>query len=71
MTDKTLMPTTTITVELSEPQAGVYLAKATRDDGEITLVESNDSIYEASAYALAHLTAAIVPAPRYDSHPRP
>ena len=51
--------TTTIVVELSEPEPGTYLAKATRDDGEVALVQSSESIYEASAYALARVTATL------------
>ena len=51
--------TVTIVVELSQPEPGTYLAKATRDDGEIALVESSESIYEASAYALARVTATL------------
>lgn len=56
------MQTTTIVVELSEPEPGTYLAKATRDDGQVALVESTESLYEASAYAVARVTADIVAA---------
>ena len=48
------------TIELSEPEPGTYVAKATRDDGQVALVESTESIYEASAYALAPVTADIM-----------
>jgi len=41
------MQTTTIVVELSEPEPGTYVAKATRDDGQVALVESTESLYEA------------------------
>jgi len=51
------MQTTTIVVELSEPEPGTYVAKAMRDDGQVALVESTESLYEASAYALARVTA--------------
>ncbi len=56
------MQTTRIVIELSEPEPGVYIAQATRDDGEVALVESSESIYEASAYAVARLTAELVTA---------
>lgn len=55
------MQTTRIVIELSEPEPGVYVAQATRDDGQVALVESSESIYEGSAYALAQLTADIAP----------
>lgn len=55
------MRTTTIVIELSEDEAGTHLAKATRDDGQVALVESTESAYEASAYALARVTADITP----------
>ena len=47
------MRTTTIVMELSQDEAGTYVAKATRDDGQVALVESTESLFEASAYALA------------------
>lgn len=40
---------------------GTYLAKAARDDGQVALVQSSESVYEASAYAVAQITADIVP----------
>lgn len=54
------MKTTTIVVELSEPEPGTYVAKATRDDGQVALVESTETLYEASAYALARVTADVM-----------
>jgi len=55
--------TITIVVELSEPEPGIYLARATRDDGAIALMESTESLYEAGAYALARVTADIAAVP--------
>ena len=54
------MQTTTIVVELSEPEPGTYVAKATRDDGQVALVESTESLFEASAYALARVTTDVM-----------
>jgi len=54
------MQTTTIVVELSEPEPGTYVAKATRDDGQVALVESTESLFEASAYALGRVTADVM-----------
>ena len=56
------MQTTTIVVELSEPEPGTYVGKATRDDGQVAFVESTESLFEASAYALARVTADVMPA---------
>jgi len=36
------------------------VAKATRDDGQVALVESTESLFEASAYALARVTADVM-----------
>jgi len=58
------MRTTTVVIELSQDEAGTYLAKATRDDDQVALVESTESLYEASAYAVAQITADIVPTRR-------
>lgn len=55
------MRTTRIVIELSQDEAGTYLAKATRDDGQVALVESSESLFEASAYALGRVTADIMP----------
>ena len=54
------MRTTRIVIELSDDEAGTYLAKATRDDGQGALVESTESLFEASAYALGRVTADIM-----------
>jgi hypothetical protein len=61
MTDRTLMRPMTITVELSEPEAGVYLAKAASDDGDMALIESTESPYAAACDALATVTPSIDP----------
>lgn len=64
MTDKTLMRPMTITLKLSEPEAGVYVAQAISDDGDHTLVESTESTespYEAACDALATVTPSIDP----------
>ncbi len=52
---------TTIVIELSQDETGTYVAKATRDDGQVALVESSESLFEASAYALGRVTADIMP----------
>ena len=36
--------TTTIVVEISEPEPGTYLAKATRDDGKVALVQQREHL---------------------------
>ena len=61
MTDKTVMRPMTITLELSEPEPGVYVAQAVSDDGDHTLVESTESPYEAACDALATVTPSIDP----------
>lgn len=61
MTDKTLMRPMTITLELSEPERGVYVAQAVSDDGDHALVESTESPYEAACDALATVTPSIDP----------
>lgn len=61
MTDKTLMRPMTITLELSEPEPGVYVAQAISDDGDRTIVESTESPYEAACDALATVTPSIDP----------
>jgi hypothetical protein len=43
MTDRTGMRPMTITLELSEPERGVYVAQAVSDDGDHVLVESAES----------------------------
>lgn len=61
MTDNTLMRPMTITLELSEPERGVYVARAVSDDGDHTLVESAESPYEAACDALATVTPSVDP----------
>jgi hypothetical protein len=51
MTDKILMRPMTITLELSEPERGMYVAQAVSDDGDHALVESAESPYEAACDA--------------------
>jgi hypothetical protein len=51
----------TMTVEITEPEPGVYLARATSDDGDQVAVESGDSPYEAACDALATITPSIDP----------
>jgi hypothetical protein len=55
------MRSITVVLELSEDEAGTYVVKATRDDGQVALVESTESLFEASAYALGQVTADIMP----------
>ena len=64
MTDRTLMRPMTITLELSEPEPGVYVAQAVSDDGDHTLVESTESPYEAACDALATVTPTTDPTSR-------
>ncbi len=61
MTEKTLMRPMTITLELSEPEHGVYVAQAVSDDGDHALAESAESPYEAACDALATVTPSIDP----------
>lgn len=61
MTDKTLMRPMTITLELSEPEPGVYVARAVSDDGDHTLAESTESLYEAACDTLATVAPSIDP----------
>jgi hypothetical protein len=61
MTDKTPMRPMTITLELSEPERGVYVAQAVSDDGDHALVESTESPYEAACDALATVTSSTDP----------
>jgi hypothetical protein len=61
---RTGMRPMTITVELSEPQLGVYIATAISDDGDLVAVESGDSPYEAACDALATVTPSIDPTAR-------
>ena len=55
------MRSITVVIELSQDETGTYVVKATRDDGQVALVESDDSLFEASAVALGRVTADIMP----------
>ena len=59
MSDRTLTEPMTISIQLSEPEPGVYVARARGGDGEHTIAESTESPYEAACDALASVTPSI------------